>query len=157
MICWNLSIHILLLQKNSYADIQRLNLQLENWTKLVCIVYLHGTSQKSKCWRQMDLSVKSPSLWACFHPAIPSFSGICKVRKFLLNLQIPGRGWEVTKVYTRATLGRYKDNNSLGSMTCCKFVRDLKKSRNPGRWCHPNNFHSIFLEIQAGDLQRGWQ
>jgi hypothetical protein len=30
----------------------------------------------------IDLSIKSPCLWASFHPLIPSFSGICKARKF---------------------------------------------------------------------------
>jgi hypothetical protein len=69
---------------------------------------------KNQMMETMDLSVKSPSLWACFHPLSPLFSGICKVRKFLLNLQIPGRGWEVTKVYTRPTLEDTKITTVLG-------------------------------------------
>jgi len=44
-------------------------------------------------WDNYFLSVKSPWLHpvcgpACFHPPIPSFRGICKVRKFLLNLSM---------------------------------------------------------------------
>jgi hypothetical protein len=34
------------------------------------------------------LTPSSPCLWASFHPPIPSFSGICKVKPFLLNLSM---------------------------------------------------------------------
>jgi len=33
-------------------------------------------------WKVSEFSAKSPCLWACFSPPIPSFSGLCKVRKF---------------------------------------------------------------------------
>jgi hypothetical protein len=44
-----------------------------------------------------------------------------------------------------------QDNNSLGSMTCCKIVRDFKSQEILVGVIQ--TFHSIFLEIQAGDLQ----
>jgi hypothetical protein len=89
-------------------------------------------------------------------PHIPSFSGIHKVGNFFIKSQIPGPGWEVSKVDTETNTGRYKITTVLGSMTCCKIGRDFLKSQEILVGLI-QTFHSIFLEIQAGDLQRGWQ
>jgi hypothetical protein len=38
--------------------------------------------QQELTWKVLELSAKSPCLWACFSPPVPSFSGLCKLRKF---------------------------------------------------------------------------
>jgi hypothetical protein len=99
-----LSIHILLLQKNSYADIQRLNLQLEKWTTLVCIVYLHGTSQKSNVGDNGLICKVTLSL-GLLSPRYPFFQWYLQSKEIFIKSQIPGRGcWEVSKVDTRPTV-----------------------------------------------------
>jgi hypothetical protein len=45
---------------------------------------LMNTRRDTNTWQPIKLSLKSSSL----SPTIPSFSGICKVRKFLLNLSM---------------------------------------------------------------------
>jgi hypothetical protein len=48
-------------------------------TYLLTIFYKYSSYQ---------VTLSSPCLWASFHPPIPSFNGICKVKTFLLNLSM---------------------------------------------------------------------
>jgi len=122
-------------------------LQLENWTTLVCIVYVHGTSQKSNDGDNGLICKVTLSL-GLFSPPIPSFQWYLQSKEIFIKSSDTRTWLGGYKSLYKTNTGRYKDNNSLGSMTCCKFVRDLKKSRNPGRWCHPNIFILFFLKLR---------
>jgi len=138
------------LTKNSYADIQRLNLQLEHRTTLGHIVYLPGTSQKSNVGDNRLICEVTLSLGP-LSPPIPSFSGIHKVRKFLLNLRYQYLAGRFQKSI-QDQHWKIQDNSSLGSITCCKNCERFKSQEILVGVIQ--TFQSIFLEIQAGDLQR---
>ncbi len=55
--------------------------------EFLLLLYIHQSClQLQPNIRKVTLS--SPSLWAWFHPPIPSFTGICKVRKFCYQYEM---------------------------------------------------------------------
>jgi len=91
-------------------------------------------------------------------PPIPSFSGIRKVRKFLLNLRYQdvaaGRfqksiqdqqHWKIQKITT-----------VLGSMTCCKICERFKKSQEILVGVIQTFSFYFFLKFRQV-ICRGWQ